>query len=310
MGDEKAFQEISENLRKRELGMMLGLHAGDSLGATLEFGPPSKPGKCLEDIVGGGHFEWGPGDATDDTDLAICVLEKVIQFFHEKWDDSNVQTRFICELEESFLRWFDSNPKDIGRTMREALLNLRDGMYPSGVKHERSQSNGSLMRCAAMALVPLPPEKLDELVGRVCAITHAHPNCIAADKIFVRSLVMALEGRSKYSIYREAVIKSLKLSPALNKYIEEVPYLTWDKVTNKGFVGDTLASGYYALLNCEHFTHGVGDVANRGDDADTCAAVAGALCGAYYTVYSIPPKWLKVLKRREEIERLIDKRWD
>ncbi|KAF2642917.1 hypothetical protein P280DRAFT_467045 [Massarina eburnea CBS 473.64] len=62
----------------KTLGALLGVHAGDSLGATLEFQPhhqikATHPTGHRE-ITGGGPFSWPAGAATDDTDLTRCVL--------------------------------------------------------------------------------------------------------------------------------------------------------------------------------------------------------------------------------------------
>src|SRR5690348_14795269 len=62
----------------RTLGALMGVHAGDSLGATLEFRSweqiASEYPDGLHDIVGGGVFDWPAGHATDDTDLTRAVL--------------------------------------------------------------------------------------------------------------------------------------------------------------------------------------------------------------------------------------------
>lgn len=66
--------------RTRDLiaGGLLGVHAGDSLGATLEFRPWAEIRRQypdgLREIVGGGTFGWPAGAATDDTDLTRAVL--------------------------------------------------------------------------------------------------------------------------------------------------------------------------------------------------------------------------------------------
>src|SRR5215813_14416763 len=62
----------------RIAGALLGVHAGDALGATLEFGSWSqirdRYPDGLREIVGGGPFGWPAGHATDDTDLTRAVL--------------------------------------------------------------------------------------------------------------------------------------------------------------------------------------------------------------------------------------------
>jgi hypothetical protein len=60
---------INENtklLRNRYRGALLGLAAGDALGATLEFKPPGTF-RPLTDMRGGGPFNLQAGQWTDDT---------------------------------------------------------------------------------------------------------------------------------------------------------------------------------------------------------------------------------------------------
>ena len=47
--------------------------------------------------------------------------------------------------------------------------------------------------------------------------------------------------------------------------------------------------------------------ANLGDDADTTAAVAGQIAGAYYGYDSIPEKWLDKLALKNDIVELANK---
>lgn len=66
-------------------GGLFGVHAGDSLGATHEFQPwasihrPDNPEWRLRSIIGGGTFNWKPGDTTDDTDLTVAVLRAYVR---------------------------------------------------------------------------------------------------------------------------------------------------------------------------------------------------------------------------------------
>ena len=43
--------------------------------------------------------------------------------------------------------------------------------------------------------------------------------------------------------------------------------------------------------------------ANRGDDADTTAAICGQLAGAFYGVGAIPSQWLAQITLGSEIDR-------
>jgi len=63
-------------LADRYLGSLLGLAVGDALGTTLEF---RRPGSFapIEDLVGGGPFGLLPGQWTDDTAMALCLVESL-----------------------------------------------------------------------------------------------------------------------------------------------------------------------------------------------------------------------------------------
>lgn len=65
-------------LLSRYRGALLGLAAGDALGTTLEF---TRPGTFtpIEDMIGGGPFRLQPGQWTDDTSMALCLAESLIE---------------------------------------------------------------------------------------------------------------------------------------------------------------------------------------------------------------------------------------
>ena len=64
--------------RGRFRGALLGLAAGDALGTTLEFRPPGTF-EPIADMVGGGPFRLAPGEWTDDTSMALCLAESLVE---------------------------------------------------------------------------------------------------------------------------------------------------------------------------------------------------------------------------------------
>ena len=59
-------------------GALLGLAAGDALGTTVEFSPRGTF-TPLTDMVGGGPFNLKPGEWTDDTSMALCMGQSLIE---------------------------------------------------------------------------------------------------------------------------------------------------------------------------------------------------------------------------------------
>jgi len=63
---------------ERYRGCLLGLAAGDALGTTLETNSPGTF-ESLTDMVGGGPFHLKAGEWTDDTSMALCLAESLIE---------------------------------------------------------------------------------------------------------------------------------------------------------------------------------------------------------------------------------------
>jgi ADP-ribosyl-[dinitrogen reductase] hydrolase len=99
-------------------GCLVGLAVGDALGAPLEFLPPGTF-EPITDMVGGGPFHLEPGQWTDDTSMALCLAESLVE---KQGFDSVDQLR-------RHVRWFrqghlSSTGKcfGIGNTVRASLV--------------------------------------------------------------------------------------------------------------------------------------------------------------------------------------------
>ena len=66
-----------ESFKDRAFGCILGAFIGDSCGSFLEFevNPISEEqiNECMK-MNGGGPFSLGPGQVTDDSELAFCLM--------------------------------------------------------------------------------------------------------------------------------------------------------------------------------------------------------------------------------------------
>ena len=117
--------------RDRYRGALLGLAGGDALGTTLEFKPPGTFAP-LDDMIGGDPFHLKPGEWTDDTSMALCLVESLIE--KHGFDAKDQMDRYCRWHEEGYL---SSNARffDIGNTVRDALETYRStGLLTDG-KH-------------------------------------------------------------------------------------------------------------------------------------------------------------------------------
>src|SRR5688572_1042408 len=154
--------------QSRTLGALLGVHTGDSLGATFEFKSHSQILQSyptgLREIIGGGVFDWSPGHATDDTDMTRAILLAYRDQHHLQEEKKNDKESSIVYLAANrFLEWFtgnpwpdrspNSHPVDIGGATHTGLsrYSTTHDPFTSGAG-PGSAGNGSLMRCIPTAL--------------------------------------------------------------------------------------------------------------------------------------------------------------
>jgi ADP-ribosyl-[dinitrogen reductase] hydrolase len=99
----------------------LGLAVGDALGTTVEFKAPGTF-PPVTDISGGGHFNLKPGEWTDDTSMALCLAESLIE--RRGFDAKDQMDRYRRWHEQGYL---SSNGRcfDIGDTVASALARYR-----------------------------------------------------------------------------------------------------------------------------------------------------------------------------------------
>ena len=146
--------EQIDTLNNRAKGCIIGAFIGDSLGSYLEF-------MCREfedreliagmEMPGGGPWGLAPGQVTDDSELAMCLMQGLIKG-EGKLD--------VKKIHAMYAQWMDSPPFDIGMTTEETLMCCQLSDDPSrpyrAAKHggyaAQSESNGSLMRITPMAV--------------------------------------------------------------------------------------------------------------------------------------------------------------
>ena len=298
--------------RDRYRGALLGLATGDALGTTLEFRAPGSF-KKIDDMVGGGPFYLAPGEWTDDTSMALCLAESLIE-----------TGRFdLIDQLERYTRWADhahlsSNGTvfDIGNTVRKALVNFRTSRSPhSGPSDEYSAGNGSLMRLAAIPLFfSNSPETAIEKSGESSRTTHGAPAAIDGCRYMGALMVGALNGASKQELLSDhfSPIPGYWDENPLVAQIAEIAAGSFKHreppvIAGSGYVVKSLEAGLWAFHNGNDFRAGCLLAVNLGDDADTTGAIYGQLAGAFYGESAIPLAWREKLAHRGLIASFADK---
>lgn len=281
----------------RALGAMLGLAVGDAVGTTLEFAARDTRPR-LTDMVGGGPFNLEPGQWTDDTAMALALMNSLLV----------EPTLNETHLMESFAAWHEQGQFsctgscfDIGNTVRAALARFKVTGYPiAGSEDPYSAGNGSLMRLAPVAIRHWRDrEPLFDTAIKQGRTTHGAREAIGACIAFVELLADAIEGKP-----RATVMKAHPCDFAAG--IAAIMRGSWrgkqrQDIRASGYVLHSLEAALWCVGRTGTFRDAVLLAANLGEDADTTAAITGQLAGAIYGASGIPEEWLEKLAWRDEI---------
>lgn len=290
---------------ERFRGALLGLACGDAVGTTVEFMPRGSFSPVTE-MVGGGPFRLKPGEWTDDTSMALCLAESLVEC--NGFDAADQMHRYVKWLDEGY---WSSNGRcfDVGGATHDALSKFKKTGNPfSGNTHTQSAGNGCIMRLAPIPMFFYPDrDAVIEMSGESSRTTHGAPECIEASRLFGSMLFMALDGASK-----EQILSRHAMSGFNSKKIEAIAkgdYRTKSEseIFGVGYVVQSMEAAVWCFDHTDNFRDAILRAANLGDDADTTAAICGQIAGAYHGDSGIPESWRKRLVMRAEICLLADK---
>ena len=301
-------------MQDRYRGALLGLAVGDAVGTTLEF---ERPGtfEPITDMVGGGPFGLAPGQWTDDTSMALCLAESLVE--QRAFDPVDQMKRYVRWWREGYLS-STGTCFDIGGTVRSALSHFESTGEPlSGSTDPYSAGNGSIMRLAPVPLFfASDPEKAIMVSGMSSRTTHGAQTAVDACRYLGGLIVGAVQGASKEELLSDhysPVPRYWKAHPlcaeidaiASGSFKEKEP----PGIKGSGYVVKSLEAALWAFHHGNSFKEGCLLAVNLGDDADTTGAVYGQLGGAYYGESGIPDRWKSRVSKRDLIDGYIENMW-
>ena len=294
----------------RYQGALLGLAVGDALGTPLEFRAKGSF-EPIDDVLGGGPFGLQPGEWTDDTSMALCLAESLVE---RGFDPHDQMTRYVRWWREGY--WSSTGRCfDIGNTVASALRRFEETGDPmAGSTDPQSAGNGSVMRLAPVPLrYAQHPAEAVRRAGKSSRTTHGAAEAVDACRYLAALIVGALAGRSKDDLLEE--VRHLSdpnlLAPAVAAVAAgSFRTKTADDIRASGYVVHTLEAALWAFHHSDNYRDGALLAVNLGEDADTTGAVYGQLAGAYYGLDGIPQAWRDRIARRDEILQLASGLYD
>jgi len=293
-------------------GCLLGLAVGDAVGMPLEFRPPGTFAP-LTDLVGGGPFGLAPGQWTDDTSMALCLAESLVEC--RGFNPADQLQRYVRWWREGHLS-STGQCFDIGNATRAALRRFEQtGDAYCGSTDPRVAGNGSLMR-----LAPVPmfyagdPAEAVERAAESSRTTPGAPTAVDACRCLAGLLVGALAGGDRRSLTAPhySPVPGYRAGHCLAPEIDAVAAGSFrlrepPAIRGAGFVVASLEAALWAFHRSSSYREAILLAANLGDDADTTAAVCGQLAGAFYGEGGIPAAWLAQLHGRALITSFADR---
>ena len=292
-------------------GSLLGLAVGDALGTTLEF---TSPGSFtpIEDMVGGGPFGLEPGQWTDDTSMALCLAESLVEC--GGFNAMDQMTRYVRWWQEGYLSSTGAC-FDIGNTVSASLRRFQQNNDPyAGSEDSHSAGNGSIMRLAPVPLFfSAIPEQAIHQAGESSKTTHGAAEAVDSCRYLAGLIVGAVHGKAKEELLSAhfcpvpGLWDKAPLSPkvadiAAGSFKEKDP----PEIRGTGYVVASLEAALWAFYHSEDFRDGALRAVNLGEDADTTGVVYGQLAGAYYGEEGIPVAWRTQVAQRAFLEKLAD----
>ncbi len=290
------------NKQDRYTGSLLGLAVGDALGAPIEFSPPGSFAP-LTDMIAGGPFNLQRGQYTDDTTMALCLAESLLE--KRSFDPVDQLQRYVRWYRQGYLS-STGTCFDIGNTTRRSLEDFERTGQPFRAAINGNGGNGAIMRLApvAMAYAGRPAEAV-HLCGESARTTHNFTECVDTCRLLGALIVGALAGEPKERLLSPgyAPVEGLWEPQPLTPAVQEISLGSYQRkqpphIRGGGLTTESLEAGLWAFYHSNSYEEGVLLAVNLGDDADSTGAVFGQLAGAYYGLPAIPERWLEALWSR------------
>jgi ADP-ribosyl-[dinitrogen reductase] hydrolase len=254
-------------------------------------------------MMGGGPFNLKPGQWTDDTAMAICLAQSLLH--RSGFDATDQMNRYL-----NWWRWGYPSPTgecfDIGMTVQDALLRFTaTGEAIAGSTSPNTAGNGSLMRLAPVVLRYYPDLSDVLRYARLSSqTTHGAAEAVECCSVLAEVIANALSGMDSKSSVLSAAQGGLTSSAVIS--IAQTEYLSKrrDQIQGSGYCIASLEAALWCFATTDSFEAAIFAAANLGDDADTTAAIAGQVAGAFYGVDTIPTHWREQLYMSEDINAM------
>jgi ADP-ribosyl-[dinitrogen reductase] hydrolase len=280
------------------LGCLLGTAVGDAAGLLREGLSPRRAERIYGRTAIRPELALGRGFWSDDTEHTLMVGYALAA------SNGNVAEFQQC-LAALLRRWLLSGPIGVGRaTLRACLkLLLGFGVTRSGVA---SAGNGPAMRSAILGMCADSDEHLQQLVRASTRLTHTDPRAEEGALVVARAarlgvvhdspspaeFLAATAGETQGDELRRRLTAAARALDEGQSCAEFAAAQSWSDGVS-GYVNHTVPAALYCWARSPRDVRACVESAVRlGGDADSVAAIAGAVCGANCGAGAVPKDWI------------------
>jgi ADP-ribosylglycohydrolase len=286
----------------KAFGALIGLAIGDSFGDQARSPENHTLYGISRDLYA--TSSW----STDDTEFTLLTAQCLIETAGNLTIDAVVDGWKKHVLPQS-----DLGPKG-GESEIAAAENLRQGIVPpySGSDNSHHWTDGAAMRIAPIGIVCAgDPDRAARLAEIDACVSHYRDGIWGAQAVAASIAVAMVDGTVD-----EVVQAGLSLIPEdswLGRWMAKAMAIVDDAGTLER-AWDALHRDLWTFVRCSNaealaqtyaifrltkgdFVDGIIYGGNFGRDADTLAALVGALSGAMHGAKSIPPDWIEKTRR-------------
>ena len=277
----------------RAVGAVVASAAADALGSQYEFGPAHPD--SFTPVFGIGYFGHDVGEWTDDTSMAIPILDALAR--GESLDEPRVRAGIAK-------RWVDwaKTSKDVGAQTSAVLSRIPEVFDESDARAAaeavhmgagRSGGNGALMRTGPVALgyVAAPASALVPATRALSELTHWEPDSAAACILWsaaIRHAILTGELDVRGQLPLLPADQAARWDMLIGETIGAHPR---DFQETNGWVVRAFQGALAAVAGASSLTDAVERAIRGGNDTDTVGAIAGSLAGAVFGASALPTSW-------------------
>lgn len=277
-------------IKNNAIGCFVGGAVGDALGAPIEF----KEQGTFHEVTGyraSPHFQLNDGEWTDDTIMAVCMAESIIE---NGCYETYPTMRKYNDWKNNGYASPNGSCFDIGI---QTLTALNDFATFGMALPTDSEGNGTIMRLAPAVILSLgmPDQEAASLFRRTALDTHN--NKMVAD---VTSLFGFTLRNLMYGFSVESAVNCAAQNKDEEKLLFQITHNA-ENIKNSGWILSTFTTAWNCFTTTQNFQDAVLKAVNFGGDADTIGSVTGQLAGAYYGLSEIPKNLVNDLYKKDEI---------